>query len=114
MIYTPKSMVAGSALTASAATYYTSPTTAGALCAIIKDITLCNTNTATMTVTVYVIPLAGTAGVANTIISSVSIASKETIVFCLSKVMPPGSFLQALASTGAVVSLSVSGVEVTS
>lgn len=111
MLYTPKVFAAGSALTASAATYYTAP--AGIVCSILKELILCNTDTVARTFTVYVVPAAGSAAVANTIFSGVSLQPGESKLFSLSKVMTTGSFLQALASSASVVSLTASGIEVT-
>lgn len=107
---TPKRLVAGSALTDSLATYYTSGT---ATTAIVKEITFCNTHTSAITVDMHIIPTGGSAAVANQIFQDLALQAGETKKFSVSEVMPSGSFIQASASTAAKVSFSVSGVEVT-
>lgn len=109
MAYTEKSFVTGSALTNAAATYYTVPSTV--IKAIIKEIVLCNTSTNPETVTFYIIPTAGSAAVANTELNAVTLQPNETKIFGRTRVMNVGDFIQAKASTGAVVSINVSGVE---
>ena len=109
MAYNEKVFVVGSALTASAATYYTAPTTI--IKAIIKEIVLCNTSANPETVTFYVIPSAGSAAVANTELNAVTLQPNETKIFGRTRVMNVGDFIQAKASTNAVVSMNVSGVE---
>jgi len=113
MIYTPKDMTPGSALTAVAATYYTAPSGATDLKAIVKEIILCNTDTVARTATIYVVPSGGSAAAANTIVNSLTVLPNETRIFGLSKVMSPGGFIQALASSAGVISMAVSGIEVT-
>lgn len=107
---TPKRLVAGSALTGSLATYYTAGT---ATTAIIKQITLCNTDTATRTVDLHIIPNGGSAAAANQIFQDLALQAGETKMFSVSEVLTTGYFLQASASSASVVALTVSGVEVT-
>lgn len=107
---TAKRLVAGSALTAVLATYYTVP---AATTTIIKEILFCNTDTAARTVAAHIIPSAGSALVANQIFQDTVLQAGETKIFSLSQVLPAGSFLQALASVAAVVSITASGVEIT-
>jgi hypothetical protein len=110
MVYTPKQLTAGTALTASLVTEYTVP---AATTTILKEIILCNTDSVVRTVTAHVIAPAGTAGVLNTIVNAMSIQPNETKILSLSTVMPTGSFIQAVASSAAVVSINASGVEIT-
>jgi hypothetical protein len=108
--YTEKRLVPGSVLTASAATYYT--VTAPVVLTIIKEMTFCNTDTATAyTFTLYIVPAAGTAADANTEFKTVTLQPGETKVFGRTDVMPVGSFIQALASTTLKIAFSCSGVE---
>lgn len=111
MAITPKKMVPGSALTASAATYYTVASTVKQ--AIVKEVEFCNTDTVPRTVTMYVIPSGGSAAVANEIYAAMTLQAGETKNFSRSTVMLPGGFIQALADSAAVVSFNVSGVEYT-
>jgi hypothetical protein len=108
---TPKKMVAGSALTGSAATYYTVAATVQQ--AVVKEVEFCNTDSVPRTVTMYIIPSGGSAGVANEVYAAVTIQAGETKTFSRSTVMLAGGFIQALASSAAVVSFNVSGVEYT-
>lgn len=105
-----KRLVAGSALTAALATYYTVP---ASTTTIIKEIFICNTDTAARTFTANIVPSAGAAAVANQIFDALALQAGETKIYSLSSVLPAGSFLQALASVAAVVSMNVSGVEIT-
>lgn len=109
MAYTEKRLVRGSALTGSLATYYTA--TAPVLKTIIKEITFCNTHTSAVAVTMNIIPAAGSAAVANTEFSAVTLQPGETKIFGRTDVMETGDFIQAFASTAAVVAFTVSGVE---
>ena len=106
---TPKRLVAGAALTNTLVTYYT--TTAPVSSATTKQLLLCNTDTVARTFTMNVIPPAGAASVSNTLFSAVTIQPGETKVFGLTDVMPVGYFLQAKADAGAVVSMTISGME---
>ena len=56
MTATPKKLIQGSQLTASAATYYTAPTNTRTL---IKKVTFTNNDTVARTVTLYLVPLGG-------------------------------------------------------
>jgi hypothetical protein len=110
---TVKRLVAGSALTGALATYYT---VAAATSAIVKEIILCNTDVVARTVDVHFIPPAGTAAVANQILdgsANANLQAGETKMFNLSSVLPTGYFIQAVASSAAVVSMNISGIEVT-
>lgn len=108
---TPKKMVPGSALTASAATYYT--VAAGVQQAVVKEVEFCNTDTVARTVTMYIIPSGGSAAVANEVYAGVTLQAGETKTFSRSTVMLVGGFIQALASSASVVSFNISGVEYT-
>jgi hypothetical protein len=110
---TAKRLVPGSALTASITTYYTVPYSTSA---IIKEIILCNTDSVTRTVDVHIVPSGGSASVANQILdgsANASLQAGETKMFNLSNVLPTGYLIQAVASSAGVVSMNVSGLEVT-
>jgi hypothetical protein len=110
LTYTPKQLTAGVALTASAVTEYTVP---AATTTILKEIELCNTDTVVRTASVHVIASGGTLGVLNTLLNATSLQPNETKIISLSRVMPTGTFIQALASSAAVVAFNASGIEVT-
>lgn len=111
MAYTEKRMVAGVALTNALVTYYTVSASPMVLKGIVKEMVICNTSGSPVTFTINVIPLAGAAGVANTEFAGVTLQAYETKIFGRSDVLETGGFIQAMASTGGVVSLSISGVE---
>ena len=109
MAYTEKPLVPGSALTASAAGYYTVP---AATTTIVKEIEICNTDSVTRTFTLYMLPTAGTSpGVANTMFISVTMQPSETKIFGLTRVLTQGNTISAFASQAGVVALNGSGVE---
>ena len=105
---TPTRLINGVALTASLATYYTVPSTV--LSATAKQLVVCNTDSVSHTFTYEVIPSGGTAGVAATMFSSVTLQPHQTSIFGLTDVMAVGTFIQASADTAAVVSLTLSGM----
>jgi hypothetical protein len=110
MAYTEKRLVAGSLLTGTVATYYT--VTAPTVKTIVKEMTFCNTDSATAyTFNLYIVPTAGTAGDANAEFKVVTLQAGETKVFGRTCVMEVGSTIQALASTALKIAFSVSGVE---
>lgn len=87
-----------------AATYYT----AGAgVTATINNLSLTNTTTSPVAVTLYRVPSGGAAGDNNTILSGFSIAAKATYVppQCIGLQLDPGMTLQALAATATAVTL---------
>mgnify|MGYP001210637736 CR=1 FL=1 len=112
MAYTEKRLVPGSLLTGSAATYYT--VTAPVLKAVIKEMTFCNTDSATpYTFTLHIVPSGGSSTTANMELNSVTLQAGETKIFGRTDIMEQGSFIQAFASTNAKISFSCSGVEKT-
>lgn len=106
--YTPKRLIAGSALTSSLATYYTSGATYGA---ILNELELINTDTVERLVSVYIIPASGTAGVASKIFAE-TLQPGQRWRDERSSVIPVGFFIQAIAAAGAVVTINASGVEI--
>ena len=93
------------ALTGSAATIYTAPTTAGTLVKGLR-VRFTNTNVSTAnSVTLYNIPLAGSAATANAALSAVSIPANDYLDVDL-PVLPAGGFIQAFASTTLEVNIS--------
>jgi len=104
--YTPTRLIHGSALTNALATYFTAGTAYGA---ILNELMIVNTDTVARTVTVHVVPLGGTAAIANIILSADTLQPGEQRVYSLFTIIPLGSFIQAKADTGAVVAISASG-----
>jgi len=109
MAQTAKRIISGSALTGSAATYYTAAT---GMTTVIKKLVFCNTTAGTVNVTVYLIPSGGTAGTTNTLTTSKSLVSNETwsCPDAENMVLEQGGFIQAL---GDGVTIMGSGIEVT-
>src|ERR1039457_83003 len=98
-------------LTTSAVTEYTAPV---ATRSIIKKVTVTNTSGTAATVTVYLVPSAGTAGAANINVSAQTIGAGQTVELYTveNHTLETGDFISALAGTGAVLNLMVSGIEV--
>lgn len=103
MSVTPKTITAAQ-LTASAATYYTAPSNTKS---IIKKLTFTNTDTVARTVTVYLIPSGGTAGVTNILISAQSIGAGECweCYAAQGQTLQAAGFLQALADVTSKVTI---------
>lgn len=106
-----KRLTEGTVLTASAVTQYTAP--ALTKC-IIKKVTICNTTAAPQTCTIYLVPNAGTAGAANTVLSAKTIPANSVYEAfeCENHVLEAGDFIQALASAISSLTFAASGIEV--
>lgn len=111
MAKTETPLVNGVALTNSLVTYYTVVNPVKS--AVVKDVTMCNTDTSAHSVTINIVNSGGTAGVLNTQYSSVVLQPGETRTFGRSRVMLAGGFIQAMADVGAKVALSIDGYEIT-
>jgi hypothetical protein len=73
----------------------------------VANLSLTNTSASPVAVTVYNVPNAGSAAVSNQLVSAFSLAAGQTYVppQAIGLQMAPGSTLQALAATGAVVNI---------
>ena len=107
---TPKTLVQGILLTGSLATLYTVP---GATTAVVRSITLCDTDASVRTVTLHLIASGDTAADKNQILDAFSLGAGETVILDSLFVLMTGDFIQAMASVTAVVSIRVDGSEVT-
>jgi len=98
-------------LTGAAAAYYTSPTNLKR--AIIKAVSFTNIDTVPQTVTVHLVPAAGSATDTNKLISARSLNASETwqCTELENKILLAGGMLQALASTAAKVNIQGSILE---
>ena len=106
MANTAKSL-SHSALTATTTTtLYTVP---ASTTTIVKEITLCNTDTVARTVTLQA---GATTGVADRVLNAMSLAPNETKVISMSLVLATTQTITGGASTASVVSCLISGVEV--
>ena len=83
--------------------------------ATITKATAYNTDASARTVTVYIVPSGGTAGDSNCIIEELSIAAGGTEILSQLEghTVPLNGSIQALASSAAQVTLTISGLEVT-
>ncbi len=106
----PKRLVNGSQLTASAATYYTTP---ALTLTTISACTLTNTTGTPETATVHLVPSGGTAGADNCILSARTIAAGESynVGSAIGQTLPAGGTLQALAGAITSITLVASGYE---
>lgn len=112
MAITGKRMVAGSQLTASAATYYT---VGASTRAQIQAMTITNRNASSRTVTIHLVPSGGTADDTNIILAAKSLAQNESykVIEAIGQWLEAGGTIQALASAATSVNLVASGIEVT-
>ena len=102
-------LVSPQQITTSAVTYYT----AGAgQRATISQATATNTTAGAVTVTVYLVPSAGSAGDSTTILGAKSIAANTTVILSelIGHNIEPAGTIQALAGANASITLAVSGV----
>ena len=107
MTTTAKSLIPGSALTASVVSYY-SP--AAGTTAVIKSMTAHNPTAGAVTLALYLIPSGGTVIDAYKIIArSIAAGATDLCPEAINKVLAAGGTIQA---SGLTLSLSVSGVEI--
>ena len=108
----PKSMVDGVSLTNAAVTYYT---VGAGTRAVIKKATFVNDDTSSLTVTINLVPSGGTAGYANRLAKTKTLAAGETwLCYAVENhSLEAGGFISMLASTTAKVGCRISGYEVT-
>lgn len=106
----PNNIVAAQ-LTNAAATYYTAPANTKA---VLKKLTFTNNDTAARTVTVYLVPSAGTAGVTNILVSARAVAAGDTYdcTEALGQTLLPAGFIQAFADVASKVTVNGAVAEV--
>jgi hypothetical protein len=95
------------ALATAATTQYTTPASRQD---VIKDMELCNTTGAAITVILNVVPTGGSATTANQVFSSASIPANQTLHWTGTIVMNAGDFIST-ATSGVGVTATVSGLE---
>jgi len=108
MAFTQKRLAGPQAMATSAVNIYTAPTSP-ATSAIVKQIMLCNTDSATQTATLYVADYTAAAA-AKTIFKAISLDPSETTILNLSLVLATGEKISGLASN-AGVTITISGIE---
>lgn len=105
--YTPKQMYVGQPGTGDTLCY-----TAPAGGAIVKEITVTNTNAAARTVTIG-LKSGATLAAANHFLSAVSIAGNSEVTYPLSQVLANAETIRALQGTaGTDITLHISGIEI--
>jgi hypothetical protein len=109
-VISPLSLIAPQQLTNAAAVYYKTP---NGIVTQIRKLTFTNTTGGAITVTIYLVPPAGTAADANTIVKTRSIATLATFeAFEVEgHLLPTGWTIQALASANTSVTVCGSGIE---
>lgn len=107
---TPKRLIDGSQLTTGAVTYYTTPINTTTT---ISAMSVTNTTGTARTVTVHLVPSAGSAGASNAVCSARTVAPGETFnVFgAIGQTVPAGGTIQALADAATALTLVASGYE---
>lgn len=88
------------------ATVYTVP---AATDVAIKAIVLCNTTAAIATVTLSLVPSAGTAGAANRVLAAFSVSPNSTVTVDTTLYATVGDFLAVLQGTAFAVTVIISG-----
>jgi len=106
MAFTQKRLVGPAAMATSATALYTAP---GSTTTIIKQIMLCNTDSAPQTATLH-IAAAGSVANANMIFKAISLDPSETVILNLSLVLATGNIISGLASHVGVT-ITISGIE---
>ena len=88
--------------------------TAAGVRTIIDKFTATNTSAAVAALTIYLVPAAGTAGDANTIVKTKSLAANETYTFpeIVGHILEVGTFISTLASAATAITIRASGREV--
>lgn len=107
--FTPKRLGQAQAATGSYGTIYTVP---ASTTAVIKEVVICNTTSGAVTLDLSFVPSGGTAGAANAIFSTLSVSANETKIYSMSSVLAAAGTVQAKASAGTSLTLTVSGIEV--
>lgn len=79
---------------------------------ILKQVLLANTAAAAATVSISLVPSGGTAGAANRIVPTVSVAANSVAAIDMSQVMEAGDFLSAVQGTLGAITVTISGVVV--
>ena len=105
-VITPSQLGRG-AITTGTTTFYT----VGSLNrTIVKTIDIANTNSSSITVTVYLVPSGGSASAANALVPGVTLTANRMFQWTGAQVIVEGDTIQAIASTTGVA-INISGGE---
>lgn len=105
----PKKLYQGQ-LTTSQAALYTASGTAGHF-TIVRSIIAVNTDSQARMLLLCAVPSGGTAGAANMLLDNVSVPAGSTLTFDLVVVLNASEFISAKCDAGAVMTVTISGVE---
>jgi len=86
-------------------------TTPSSTTTILKQITICNTDSTVRTAKLSLLPTGESIGGQHTIISDISLAAGETVTLATSYVMVAGDIISGSASTATVVNIMLNGIE---
>lgn len=107
---TPVRLIEGVILTTSASSVYTSP---GNTKTLIKNISIANYGAVAAKATVYLVPIAGTAGNANTLVSQIIAPGKTfTVPPSVNHIMEAGDTIQAMSDTATTLNIMASGLQI--
>lgn len=106
---TPKPLVQGVLLAASATTVYTVP---ASTTAVMRSFTLCNTDSVSHVVTIHLVASGDTAAAKNTIFKQISLLANQTLEDDALRVLLTGDFISIFADLANVVSFRADGSEV--
>lgn len=111
MSVTAKKIIPGSQLTAAAATYYTAPANTRTK---ISKLTFTNNDTVARTITLYLVPSGGSAGVTNLLTKAAPVGPGAVYEAFEAEghVLQPGDTIQALADSASQVTIQASGLEI--
>lgn len=106
----PKQLAPGAQLTGSAAPYYTTPANT---ITTISAATFTNSTGTARTVTAYLVPNGGTAGVTNIVMSAKTVAAGASYnaAELIGQSIPAGATIQAFADAATAVTFVASGYE---
>jgi len=104
---TPKKLGQAAVGTGAGTLIYTAPTD---ITTLVKDIDVCNTTTGALTLTVCLVPLAGSATTANALFYAITIPASGQYQWTGTQILNTGGFIQAIAS-GAGLTLNAAGGE---
>lgn len=105
--YTPMRLVGPSTLSASAVAVYTASVTT-----ILKQLVFTNVTASTIKVSAHLVAVGGSATLSNSVIYELEVAPKSQIIWAADIPLGAGEMLQANASSGSSVNLTVSGIVV--
>jgi hypothetical protein len=77
----------------------------------VKQILAANVTSSASTVSIHIVPSAGSASSSNLVFAAIPVAGNSTVVFDLNQVLNAGDTIQALAGNATTVNLMVSGYE---